>query len=83
MPWQDQRTSTRPPHRIDEPIGYADADIPVHLLVDRDTSTVTVFSEPKDGRYQQVPSYPWGATVAIPRPVGITLHTGKLKEYAD
>jgi Uma2 family endonuclease len=68
--------------RIDKPIGYAEADIPVYLLIDRDNNTVTVFSEPKDGRYQQSPSYPWGATVAIPHPVGITLNTEKLKDYA-
>ncbi|MEV2216490.1 Uma2 family endonuclease [Streptomyces sp. NPDC050997] len=69
--------------RIDKPIGYAEADIPVYLLVDRDNNTVTVFSEPKDGRYQQSQSSPWGTTVAIPHPVGITLHTEKLKDYAD
>jgi Uma2 family endonuclease len=69
--------------RIDKPIGYAEAEIPVYLLVDRDNTTVTVFSEPKDGRYQQSLSYAWGATVAIPHPVGITLHTEKLKDYAD
>ncbi|MDQ1046581.1 Uma2 family endonuclease [Streptomyces sp. V4I2] len=69
--------------RIDKPVGYAEADIPVYLLIDRDNNTLTVFSEPKDGRYQLSSSYPWGATVAIPHPVGITLHTEKLKDYAD
>ncbi|MGW3723838.1 Uma2 family endonuclease [Streptomyces sp. NPDC000851] len=69
--------------RIDKPIGYAEAGIPVYLLIDRDTNTITVYSEPKDGRYQQSPSYPWGATVEIPSPVNITLDTEKLKDYAD
>ncbi|WP_232838813.1 Uma2 family endonuclease [Streptomyces geranii] len=69
--------------RVDKPLGYAAADIPVYLLVDRDNNTVTVFSEPKDGRYQQSSSHPWGAAVAIPHPVGITLDTEKLKDYAD
>jgi Uma2 family endonuclease len=69
--------------RIDKPVGYAEADIPVYLLIDRDNNTLTVFSEPKDGRYQQAPSYPWGSTVEIPEPVGITLKTEKLKDYAD
>ena len=50
---------------------------------DRDDNTVTVFSEPKDGRYQQAPSYPWGATIELPGPVDITLDTEKLKDYAD
>lgn len=44
--------------------------------------TVKVFSEPKDGRYQQVVSHPWGATVELPAPVSITLKTEKLKDYA-
>lgn len=39
--------------------------------------------EVKGGRYQQSPSYPWGATVEIPSPVNITLSTEKLKDYAD
>ncbi|MEU9284098.1 Uma2 family endonuclease [Streptomyces sp. NPDC048275] len=69
--------------RIDKPIGYAEADIPVYLLIDRDNNTVTVFSEPKEGRYQQAPSYPWGSSVELPAPVNITLETEKLKDYAD
>jgi Uma2 family endonuclease len=77
----DRDTNQR--DRIDKPIGYAEADIPVYLLIDRDNNTVTVFSEPKDGRYQQSPSYPWGATVEIPSPVDITLDTEKLRDYAD
>lgn len=69
--------------RIDKPIGYAEAEIPVYLLIDRDHHTVVVHSEPKDGRYRQSPSYPWGATVELPPPVGITLDTEQLKKYAD
>ncbi|MFM9699240.1 Uma2 family endonuclease [Streptomyces europaeiscabiei] len=68
--------------RIDKPVGYAAADIPVCLLIDRDDNTLKVFSEPKDGRYQQTASYPWGATVELPGPVSITLKTEKLKDYA-
>ncbi|MFM9456897.1 Uma2 family endonuclease [Streptomyces europaeiscabiei] len=68
--------------RIDKPVGYAAADIPVYLLIDRDDNTLKVFSEPKDGRYQQTASYPWGATVELPGPVSITLKTEKLKDYA-
>ncbi|OIJ97933.1 hypothetical protein BIV25_13610 [Streptomyces sp. MUSC 14] len=69
--------------RIDKPIGYAEAGIPVYLLIDRDNNTLTVFSEPKEGRYLLSPRYPWGATVELPPPVGITLDTEKLKDYAD
>ncbi|MEU6553013.1 Uma2 family endonuclease [Streptomyces sp. NPDC046915] len=69
--------------RIDKPVGYAGTDIPVYLLVDRGNSTVTVYSEPKNGRYRQSSSYPWGATVEIPPPVSIVLDTEQLKKYAD
>jgi hypothetical protein len=69
--------------RIDKPIGYAAIDIPVYLLIDRDRQTVVVHSEPKDGRYQRAPSYPWGDPVELPAPVGFTLDTEELKEYAD
>ncbi|MEU7304523.1 Uma2 family endonuclease [Streptomyces sp. NPDC007206] len=69
--------------RIDKPVGYAAAGIPVYLLIDRDSATVSVYSEPKDGRYLQCSTRPWGATVELPPPVGITLDTEKLKDYAD
>ncbi|MEU5536286.1 Uma2 family endonuclease [Streptomyces sp. NPDC020362] len=78
---RDHGTNQR--DRVDKPIGYATAEIPVYLLIDRDHNTVTVHSEPKDGRYQRSPSYPWGATVELPPPVSITLDTDALKEYAD
>ncbi|MEV0640208.1 Uma2 family endonuclease [Streptomyces sp. NPDC050619] len=69
--------------RVDKPIGYAEADIPVYLLIDRDNSTTIVYSEPKDGRYQQALPRSWGATVELPFPVTIALNTEKLKDYAD
>ncbi|MEV0092347.1 Uma2 family endonuclease [Streptomyces sp. NPDC050738] len=68
--------------RIDKPIGYAAAGIPVYLLIDRDDDTVTVFSDPKGGAYQQRPSYPFGEAVELPAPVGITLDTEELKQFA-
>lgn len=61
--------------------GYARAGIPVHLLVDRDSGTLTVFSDPHDGDYRRSPAYAYGAAVALPAPVGITLHTEQLKNY--
>jgi Uma2 family endonuclease len=62
--------------------GYAAAGIPVYLLVDRDACTVTVYSEPKNGKYPVRVSHPYGAVVEIPAPVGITLKTEELKEFA-
>lgn len=68
--------------RVEKPVGYAEAGIPVYLLIDRDDGTLTVYSEPKDGTYQESPSYPYGTAVALPHPVGITLDTEELKDYA-
>lgn len=62
-------------------VGYASAAIPVHVLVDRDDNTITVFSKPKDGRYQLAASCPWGTTVQLPSPVDIALNTERLKRY--
>ncbi|MFD4634139.1 Uma2 family endonuclease [Streptomyces sp. NPDC058284] len=63
--------------------GYARAGIPVYLLIDRDSDSLTVFSDPHDGDYRQSPSYAYGATVTLPAPVAIALNTEKLKDYAD
>ncbi|WP_234542501.1 Uma2 family endonuclease [Streptomyces shenzhenensis] len=77
---RDSDTNQR--DRIDKPVGYAEANIPVYLLIDRDNCTVVVHSEPKDGRYRQTLSHPWGATVELPPPVSVTLDTEPLKKYA-
>jgi Uma2 family endonuclease len=77
----DNDTNSR--DRLEKPIGYAEADIPVYLLIDRDSNSLTVFSEPKDGAYQQHPTYPYGAAVPLPDPVGFTLDTEELKDYTD
>ncbi|MEU1815438.1 Uma2 family endonuclease [Streptomyces roseifaciens] len=61
--------------------GYAEAGIPIYLLVDRQAHTVVVHSEPKDGTYRVCTPHPYGDTVKLPEPVGITLDTEKLKEY--
>ncbi len=61
--------------------GYAAVDIPVHLLVDRDEEMVTVYSEPRNGKYLSRKSHPYGETVTLPDPVGVTLATEKLKDY--
>ncbi|MEV7865154.1 Uma2 family endonuclease [Streptomyces sp. NPDC088124] len=69
--------------RIDKPDGYAAAGIPVYLLVDRDTDSVTVHSDPEGGRYRCSTTRPFGAVVELPDPVGIKLETEELKEFAD
>lgn len=77
----DRDTNQR--DRIDKPIGYAAVGIPLYLLIDRDNETLVVYSEPKDSRYQQTLSHPWGTPVELPDPVGFTLDTEELKDYAD
>ncbi|MFJ7043934.1 Uma2 family endonuclease [Streptomyces sp. NPDC101112] len=77
---RDRDTNKR--DRVEKPVGYAEAGIPVYLLIDRDDNTLKVFSEPENGRYQRTASYPWGATVELPAPVSVTLKTEKLKDYA-
>ncbi|MEU9626225.1 Uma2 family endonuclease [Streptomyces luteogriseus] len=77
----DRDTNQR--DRIDKPVGYAAVDIPVYLLIDRDSSTVVVYSEPRDGRYQQRAAHSWGSPVELPEPLGFTLDTEELKDYAD
>lgn len=68
--------------RIEKRDGYAAADIPVYLLVDRDAGKLVVYTDPQKGEYQSRNSHPYGATVKLPDPVGITLETEKLKDYS-
>ncbi|MFJ8645847.1 Uma2 family endonuclease [Streptomyces sp. NPDC093546] len=68
--------------RKEKGAGYAQADIPVFLLIDRDSDTLVVHSEPAHGTYQKQVTYKYGDTVELPDPVAITLATEKLKDYA-
>nr|WP_275407750.1 Uma2 family endonuclease [Streptomyces coelicoflavus] len=65
--------------RVDKPRAYAGTDIPVYLLIDRDTCEVKVHSRPDGGRYETVQTLPFGKEVALPEPVGIVLDTEPLK----
>ncbi|MDJ0461474.1 Uma2 family endonuclease [Streptomyces sp. H27-C3] len=68
--------------RVEKPVGYAEAGIPVYLLIDREACSVTVHAEPEKGAYRSTTTRPFGAVVELPDPVGITLETEKLKDYA-
>ncbi|MEV7417742.1 Uma2 family endonuclease [Streptomyces sp. NPDC089919] len=61
--------------------GYAAAGIPVYLLIDRDAHEVVVYAEPARGKYARRSTYPYGAAVELPEPVGMTLDSAKLKDY--
>ncbi|MDN3024592.1 Uma2 family endonuclease [Streptomyces sp. S.PB5] len=78
---RDQDTNQR--DRIDKPLGYAAAGIPVYLLIDRDASSVVVYADPDKGEYRSITSRAFGAAIDLPDPVGFTLDTEELKEFAD
>ncbi|MFC0601099.1 Uma2 family endonuclease [Streptomyces palmae] len=68
--------------RVDKRDGYAAAGIPVYLLIDREDSSITVHSRPEGGTYRRAVKQPFGETIEIPAPVGFTLGTEKLRDYA-
>jgi hypothetical protein len=61
-------------------VAYAEAAIPVFLLIDRDSCEVTVFSEPADGRYGSRVTVAFGDEVTLPG-LGIVLDTEALQAY--
>ncbi|CAM5471833.1 Uma2 family endonuclease [Streptomyces abikoensis] len=69
--------------RIEKPEAYAQAGIPVYLLIDRESCGVTVYSDLEEGAYRSCVARAFGARIELPDPVGITLETEKLKKYAD
>lgn len=70
--------------RVEKPRAYAEAGIPVYLLIDRDSLSVLVHSDPdlEDG-YRDIHVVRLGGKVALPDPVGIKLDTEELKLYFD
>ena len=68
--------------RLEKREGYAAAEIPVYLLIDREDCSLTVHAEPQDGKYRSTTTRRYGATVEIPDPVGMTLETDGLKDFA-
>ncbi|MEV6972602.1 Uma2 family endonuclease [Kitasatospora sp. NPDC093806] len=75
----DRRADER--DRVKKPRAYAESGIPVYLLVDRDSDTVTVHSEPVKGRYREIRSYDYGERVDLPG-LDVTLDTEVLKNYS-
>jgi Uma2 family endonuclease len=59
--------------------GYAAADIPLYLLIDRLENKATIFSEPRGGDYSHSASVALGEDLAIPAPLESTLPTGDLE----
>jgi Uma2 family endonuclease len=56
---------------------YARGGIPFYLLVDRELSSVTFFSEPEGDDYLQAVKGPFGKSMPLPEPLGFELDTSE------
>ncbi|GAA1364048.1 Uma2 family endonuclease [Streptomyces beijiangensis] len=54
---------------------YAQGSIPLYLLIDRDKTSLTLFSDPEKGDYRQSCTLPFGKPVALPEPFAFELET--------
>ncbi|MFE3030829.1 Uma2 family endonuclease [Streptomyces canus] len=54
---------------------YARGGIPLHLLVDRDTDSVTLFSDPEKDDYREHWTRPFGRALTLPEPFAFELET--------
>ncbi|MEU0967255.1 Uma2 family endonuclease [Streptomyces sp. NPDC005917] len=70
--------------RVEKPRAYAEAGVPVYLLIDRDNLSILVHSDPdlEDG-YRDIHVVRLGGQAVLPDPVGIELNTEDLKQYVD
>ncbi|WP_030619659.1 Uma2 family endonuclease [Streptomyces achromogenes] len=77
----DSDTDRRDRH--EKPTVYGQAEIPLYLLIDRDSCTLTVHSGPdrQIGGYRDVHTAKFGEKVALPGPMGIELDTEILQNY--
>ncbi|MDX3523837.1 Uma2 family endonuclease [Streptomyces scabiei] len=77
----DSDTDRRDRH--EKPAAYGQSGIPLYLLIDRDSCTVTVHSGPdrQVGGYRDVRTSKFGEKVCIPSPMDIELDTEILKNY--
>ncbi|MGW4629540.1 Uma2 family endonuclease [Streptomyces rubiginosohelvolus] len=55
---------------------YARGGIPLYLLIDRDDSSVTLFSDPERDDYRQHMTIPYGKPLPLPEPFAFDLETG-------
>ncbi|CCK30483.1 hypothetical protein BN159_6104 [Streptomyces davaonensis JCM 4913] len=57
---------------------YARGSIPLYLLVDRDSTSVTLFSDPEKGDYREHCTRPFGKPLPLPAPFDFDLETTDL-----
>ncbi|GHD83740.1 Uma2 family endonuclease [Streptomyces naganishii] len=54
---------------------YARGGIPLYLLVDREASSVTLFSQPENDDYRRLCTLPFGKPLTLPEPFAFDLET--------
>ncbi|MES4908253.1 MULTISPECIES: Uma2 family endonuclease [unclassified Streptomyces] len=54
---------------------YANGGIPLYLLVDREKSSVTLFSDPEKADYREVVTVSFGKSIDLPAPFSFPLET--------
>jgi Uma2 family endonuclease len=54
---------------------YARGGIPLYLLIDREASSITLFSDPEKDDYRQHCTLPFGKPLALPEPFAFELDT--------
>jgi hypothetical protein len=64
--------------RQDKRDAYAQAAIPVYLLIDRHTSEAVVHWSPANGRYQHESRAAFGTKLKLPEPFSFDLDTADL-----
>ncbi|MGC0376009.1 Uma2 family endonuclease [Streptomyces sp. SAI-229] len=70
--------------RVEKPQAYAEAGIPVYLLIDRDRRSILVHSDPHPvAGYRNIQKRQPGDRVVLPEPVGIEFDAEELKPYMD
>ncbi|MER7984448.1 Uma2 family endonuclease [Streptomyces noursei] len=67
--------------RGERPRAYAETGIPLYLMIDRKSCHVSLYGEPAGERYENVHTVPFGKSLHLPDPVGITLDTTPLKDW--
>lgn len=65
-----------------KPWVYAEAGIPLYLVVDRKEGRVLLYSEPGPGGYPDPVIRSFGESLWLPQPFGFELETEPLKEFA-
>ena len=63
--------------RVKKRRGYAAAEIPLYLLIDREAGEAVLFSQPADGEDHAQLRQPFGKGVDLPEPFGFALDTGE------